>query len=173
MLKGKNIYLRPLLVDDAKSYHEAMKDEEIRHMTGTKNQASLEDIKNHLERISKDESREDYAICRLDNSQMIGELSLLDIDLDNRTVGFRIALSDKKHLNKGLGSEAINLVIDYVFKVKKLNRLQLEVYSHNKRALRAYEKCGFKKEGILRQALYYKGNYYDEIIMAIIRDDLD
>ena len=49
--------------------------------------------------------------------------------------------------------------------------LQLEVYSHNERGLRAYEKNGFKREGVLREALYYQGAFSDEIIMAIIRSD--
>lgn len=171
MLKGKNIYLRPLLVEDAKDYHKAILDPEIRYMTGTKKIFSLEEIENHIKEIRKDHSREDYAICSLETGLMLGELSLLDLDLDNRSVSFRIALNHQNHLNKGLGSEAIKLVIDYVFETKKLNRLQLEVYSHNKRGIKAYEKCGFKKEGVLRQALYFNESYFDEIIMAMVKDD--
>lgn len=72
---------------------------------------------------------------------------------------------------KGYGTEAIELVLDFVFEELKLNRLQLEVYSHNERGLRAYEKNGFKREGVLREALYYQGAFSDEIIMAIIRSD--
>lgn len=57
-------------------------------------------------------------------------------------------------MEKGFGSEMIKLVIQYVFEELKLNRLQLEVFSHNPRGIRGYEKCGFVKEGILREALF-------------------
>lgn len=72
---------------------------------------------------------------------------------------------------KGYGTEAIALVLAFVFDELKLNRLQLEVYSHNERGLRAYEKNGFKREGVLREALYLNGAFSDEIIMAVIRRD--
>lgn len=72
---------------------------------------------------------------------------------------------------KGYGTEAIELVLKFVFAELKLNRLQLEVFSHNERGIRAYEKNGFKREGVLREALHYNGAFSDEIIMAIIRSD--
>lgn len=72
---------------------------------------------------------------------------------------------------KGYGTEAIELELKFVFDVLKLNRLQLEVFSHNERGIRAYEKNGFKREGVLRVVLHYNGAFSDEIIMAIIRSD--
>lgn len=70
---------------------------------------------------------------------------------------------------KGYGSEAIKIVLQFVFEELHLNRLQLEVFDHNLRGIRAYEKVGFVKEGVLRESLYYNGNYSDEIIMAILK----
>jgi RimJ/RimL family protein N-acetyltransferase len=52
-----------------------------------------------------------------------------------------------------------------------LNRIQLFVYSFNPRAIRAYEKAGFRIEGTLRENIYRDGRYWDEYVMAILRSD--
>lgn len=170
-MKSEHIYLRSLLVSDAAIYKKSVDDKEIMLMTGTKGQYSIEQIETHIKAIINDETREDYAICLNETKEMIGELSILSIDQDNKSAGFRIALNNQKVIGKGFGSEATKLVIQYVFEELKLNRLQLEVFSHNPRGIRAYEKCGFVKEGVLREALFYDGTYSDEIIMSIIRKD--
>ncbi|MFW7433704.1 GNAT family N-acetyltransferase [Vagococcus carniphilus] len=170
-MKSEHIYLRPLLVSDAAIYKKSMDDKEIMLMTGTKDQYSIEQIETHIKAIINDETREDYAICLNETKEMIGELSILSIDQDNKSAGFRIALNNQKVIGKGFGSEATKLVIQHVFEELKLNRLQLEVFSHNPRGIRTYEKCGFVREGVLREALFYDGTYSDEIIMSIIRKD--
>jgi RimJ/RimL family protein N-acetyltransferase len=49
-----------------------------------------------------------------------------------------------------------------------LHRVFLKVYEDNPKAIRAYEKCGFQHEGRLRQAIYRKGRYYDELLMSVL-----
>ena len=68
--------------------------------------------------------------------------------------------------------DLMTLIIDFVFNELKLNRLQLEVFSFNKRGINAYKKVGFIEEGRLRQAIKVNGEYHDEIIMSIIKGDL-
>ena len=104
---------------------------------------------------------------------MIGELSISDIDKEDKKAGFRISMNSIELTGKGYGTEAIKLVLAFVFEELALNRLQLEVYSHNLRGIRAYEKVGFVKEGILRESLYVNGKYSDEIIMAILKRDYE
>lgn len=165
------IYLRPLQELDAPIMLENTTDEEIRYMTGTKSDFTLEQIKAHINQINNDSSRYDFAICLKENDQMIGELSIMDIEEDDKKAGFRISMSSIELTGKGYGTEAIKIVLQFVFEELNLNRLQLEVFSHNLRGIRAYEKVGFVKEGILRESLNYNGNYSDEIIMAILKSD--
>ena len=172
-MKNKQIYLRKVRIEDAFAYQESLTDEEIRYMTGTPREYTLEEIKTHIKKIIKDTSREDYAICLNETKEMIGELSILDIDSPNHAAVFRVAMNHTNHTGKDFGTEAMELIIDHVFNGLKLNRLQLEVFSHNVRGIRAYEKVGFIKEGILREALFYQGNYSDEIIMSILKSDLE
>jgi RimJ/RimL family protein N-acetyltransferase len=95
------------------------------------------------------------------------------MDLDNKKAMFRIALHTKENHGHGYGTEATKLALRFTFEELKLNRLELQVFSHNIRGIRAYEKAGFKKEGILRQALFMNNTYSDEIIMSVIKKDND
>ncbi|USK99690.1 GNAT family N-acetyltransferase [Bacillus tropicus] len=170
-LESERIYLRSICELDAPVIFESTMDEEIRYMTGTKTNFSLEQIKTHIDTINNDSSRYDFAICLKDTDKMIGELSILDIDEENQYAGFRISMASISLTGKGYGTEAIKVGLSFVFEQLKLNRLQLEVFSHNSRGIRAYEKVGFVKEGTLRQSLYYNDTYSDEIIMAILKSD--
>ncbi|MDD4796309.1 MAG: GNAT family protein, partial [Eubacteriales bacterium] len=69
------------------------------------------------------------------------------------------------------GSEALTLLVDFGFHYLNLNNIMLKVFSFNQRAVNCYKKVGFKEIGRRRQTYYLKGNYYDEILMDIIRSD--
>jgi RimJ/RimL family protein N-acetyltransferase len=72
---------------------------------------------------------------------------------------------------RGYGSEATRLVVDYALDQVGLHRLSLEVFDHNPRARRVYEKCGFVLEGRLREALLWDGERHDSLTMAILQSD--
>ena len=84
---------------------------------------------------------------------------------------FRIVLHSIEECGRGYGSEAVQLAQKFIFEELNLNRLELQVYSHNSRAIKSYEKVGFKKEGVLRQALFMNNTFSDEIIMSMLRDE--
>jgi len=173
MLRGKLVYLRPFEKRDLESLFNAIHDDEIRYMTGTRNTSTMEQLNKYFERMDNDDTRRDFAICLCDSEEIAGDLTIMDIDSFNHKAGFRIALHDRNHMNKGYGTEAVKLALRYVFEELKLNRLQLEVYSHNSRGIKSYEKAGFKQEGVIRQSLYYNDQYSDEIIMGMLKEDYD
>ena len=61
---------------------------------------------------------------------------------------FRIGISHSEERGKGIGTWATEVTRDFAFEKLKLHRLELEVYSFNPRAERAYLKAGFRKEGV-------------------------
>ncbi len=65
----------------------------------------------------------------------------------------------------------MNVLIRFIFNEMNINKIKLHVYSFNERAIRCYEKCGFIKEGVLRQELYRDGRYYDTIVMGLLKED--
>jgi RimJ/RimL family protein N-acetyltransferase len=82
-----------------------------------------------------------------------------------------IAIGDLKMASKGLGTEAIRLMLDYGFRTLNLHRIELFVHDFNERAQKAYKKLGFVEEGRKREALYSDGKYHDEILMAILKEE--
>jgi RimJ/RimL family protein N-acetyltransferase len=59
----------------------------------------------------------------------------------------------------------------YALDVLNLHRLELEVFAYNGRAVRTYEKLGFRREGTRREAKFHDGAYHDAILMAIVAGD--
>lgn len=171
LLRGTRVYLRDLRPTDAASIHTMTENEEIRYLTGTKNRFTQQSIEQHILLWKNDPSRMDFAICLMETDEMIGDIALFHIDESNKNAAFRIAMHDMALTGKGYGPEAIDILMHYVFNHLKLHRLQLEVYSHNERGIRAYKKLGFKKEGVLRDALYYNGEFMDEMIMSILESE--
>ncbi|MGE6632156.1 GNAT family N-acetyltransferase [Bacillus sp. NPDC077027] len=167
------LFIRPIEEQDFSGIYESCQHEETLYMTGTRKHFTLEEIKDAYRTFQQDDSRHDFAICLKDNQQLIGDASVTDIDLDNQSAGFRIALHGSQYFQKGYGTEAVHLVQSFVFDTLELNRLELEVFSHNPRAIRSYEKAGFQYEGKRRQALRFHGQYSDEIIMSILREEYE
>jgi len=108
------------------------------------------------------------AIVIKDGDVHIGNCGLHQIDYQNRNAEFGIMIGEKEHWGHGFAPEAAKLILRYGFDELNLHRISLEVYSHNKRAQKAYEKVGFIHEGTLREAYFRNGCYYDDLIMGIL-----
>lgn len=146
-------------------------DEEMFYYTGgSTHYPSKEEIEKFIEKSSKDEKRKHFLICNKENN-ILGEVVLMDIDEEYRSCIFRIALFNKENFNKGIGYKATKETLKFAFKNLNLHRVELEVYDYNPRAKAMYEKCGFKEEGIKRDALYINNEFHDVYIMAILSNE--
>lgn len=173
MSSKASIYLRPIQEEDLPSIHQTSQDETMRYLTGTHRSFTLEQVRQSYRQFAEDASRYDFAICLRETDQLLGDMAILDIDGENHKAGFRIALHHHGALNQGYGTEATRQAQVIAFERLGLNRLELEVFSHNPRGIRAYEKAGFVQEGVLRQALCMNGTYSDEILMGMLRKDYE
>lgn len=114
-----------------------------------------------------------FIIADRDSKEYIGQIDLHNIDWKNRNAVLGIVIGRKEYWGQGYGSEAIRLLLDFVFMSLNLHRLELEVYEYNDRAYRCYLKCGFQEEGRLRKKLYRNGKYWDVICMSILRSEYE
>lgn len=103
--------------------------------------------------------------------RLIGSLAFNEIDWRNRAAEFGILIGDKSCWNQGYGTEAVRLLVKHGFESLNLNRIFLQVFASNPRAIRAYEKAGFIHEGRKRQAEFRNGQYIDVLLMSILRDE--
>jgi len=93
------------------------------------------------------------------------------IDLAARHCELGITIGDKECWGRGYGREAVKLLLDYVFRVRNLRRVWLEVNAANERAIRAYIACGFVEEGRMREYVWLAGRYVDYVIVGVLREE--
>lgn len=174
ILHGETILLRPLIPEDAETLFASFADEEGKRLTGTHQTFTLEQVQAHYARVADADDRADYAIVPKDEPDLLlGEVVLNDIDWDNRSAGFRIALVGSHLFGRGYGTQATKLMVQYGFENLNLHRIELEVYDFNPRAIRVYEKAGFVREGVRRDALLWDGTFHDAIVMSILRPEYE
>jgi RimJ/RimL family protein N-acetyltransferase len=80
-------------------------------------------------------------------------------------------LYDDRFAGRGLVTEAVQLLVDYLFATKKQHRIQLVIVPENAASRRIAEKCGFALEGTARGAFYNQGRNQDVLIYSLLRDD--
>lgn len=112
-----------------------------------------------------------FIIVDTETNTDVGSVYLRDIDHSNKKCEYGIFIGEEADRGKGIGSKAAQLVLDYAFEELKLNRVFLRVFSKNLRAIKSYEKVGFKYEGTFRDDVIIEGVPYDMVFMAILRDD--
>ena len=172
-IRGDRVVLRPIGAEDADAMWADVHDDEITHFTGTHDDFTRVQIERWCASRSVQTDRLDLAVTDPDTGAWFGEVVINEWDPDNRSCSFRIALGANAR-NRGVGSEATRLVVDHVFDTiddPPVNRIALEVFDFNRRALAVYEHVGFVREGVLRDALYWQGEFHDAIVMSILRRD--
>jgi len=170
-LVGDRVYLRPIEQEDLSLTQNWINDPEIRILEGEVFPKSMQDEKEWLENLYKDKSRVWFAVALKDNDKTIGTGGFLRIDYIWRAADLSIMIGEKGEWGKGYGTETIRLLLNYGFEALNFHRISLGVFDFNKRAIRAYEKAGFKKEGVLRDGYFCENKYHDVIMMSILEDE--
>lgn len=171
-LRGERVYLRPLEPEDADLVSRWYEDERIRRLMGdppmsrARRRARYEDaVKGDGDEVFR------FIICDLQDDAAIGRTDLFDIDRANGSCAFGITLGDPDRWGRGLGTDAVNALVDLAFGELRMERVWLDTDADNERAQAAYRKAGFSVEGRLRHAWFQDGTYTDDIRMAILREE--
>ncbi len=169
-LTGDLVVLRQLDEGDYDALRAAMDDPDVARLTGSHREIGEEQAREWM-RTRKDQTdRLDLAIVDKASGAVVGEAVLNDWDPDNQCCNFRILIGSSGQ-GRGLGTEATRLIVGYGIEQLGLHRISLGVYAFNPRAQRAYEKAGFKAEGVLRDALRWDGEWVDEIVMSVLASE--
>ncbi|MET4060951.1 RimJ/RimL family protein N-acetyltransferase [Arthrobacter sp. UYP6] len=175
-LTTARLRLEPLGPEHFDGAWAALQDQDARRLTGTHAEFTPEQIRGWLAGLAARQDRGDWAVIRRADEQhpeerYLGEVVLNDLDTENESVGFRIALSPADILGQGYGTEATAAVVGHAFDDLGLHRVALEVFAFNPRAQRAYQKAGFAVEGRQREALFWDGARVDAVSMGILARD--
>lgn len=173
MIYGERVRLRAIEREDVPRFLRWFNDPEVRQYLTMYRPLSRAEEERWVESLAS--RREDIVLAievrAGDQWVHIGNVGLHRIDWKNRTATLGIVIGEREFWGKGYGTEAVRTMLRYAFGELGLNRVELETYSFNPRAIRCYEKAGFRREGIRRQALYRNGKFHDVILMGILRDE--
>lgn len=124
-------------------------------------------LERHKEVIQK---RDEVHLSIFDeNSKLIGFIILAGLTSENKSIEFKRIVISKK--GKGYGTKAIELIKQKCFQEYNCNRLWLDVFDFNKRAIHVYKNLGFNKEGVLRECIKTNQGFKNLVIMSILESE--
>lgn len=170
MSKDAGIKLAPIVEEDSKTLFEWINDRELVLLNAPFRPIGESHHRKWFESIQQREDVVIFAI-REGGGRLIGTCQLVNRNAIHRSAELQIRIGDPRDRGRGYGTAAVQQLLRFAFKDWNLNRVQLYVIDGNEAALRTYEKCGFKREGRLRQAVHIDGAYRDLIVMAVLRDE--
>lgn len=172
---GSRIYLRAVSKDDLRILTIWINDPEVNQYLKVSYPMSYEDQLKWYESHMHERVRTSvhFAIVLKDSDQIIGVMGLHHIDHKHGTATTGSFIGNKQYWNKGYGTEAKMLVLEYAFNTLNLRKICSMVYDFNTRSKRCLEKCGYHEEGIRKAHIYRNGHYCDEILMAVFRPDFE
>lgn len=131
---------------------------------------TLDDAFKYTQHLKENKSQVAFKIISADET-WIGNASIQDINLINRSADLAIFIGDVNYWGKGIATEVFGMLIMYGFQVLNLHRLTAGVITENIGMMRVCEKVGMINEGIRQEVLYKNGVYLNAAMFAILRRD--
>ena len=174
-MEGQLVRLRAYEKSDLDAVMKWVNDEEVTDLLGgemlTYPVSSLAEEKYIEAAAIPSDKQKTFVIESLEEPRYIGAISFNVIDWQSRHASIGIVIGDKSLWGKGYGTDAMRIMMRLAFDKMNLHRLYLDVHDYNSRAIASYEKCGFKREAVLREHHFRRGKYCDTIVMGILESD--
>ena len=171
IIRGEKVILRAVEANDNAMLLSLINDPDTEMMLGGSSWpiSEVDQLKwfDHLEK-TKDILR--CVIAMPDNNEAMGTIILSDIDQKNGTGHLHIKMS-KQGRGKGYATDAVNVLVRYAFDELRLHCIYANILSYNDSSVHLFEKCGFKRDGILRARVYKNGRYVDVYAYSRLTDD--
>jgi RimJ/RimL family protein N-acetyltransferase len=102
------------------------------------------------------------------DGRALGTIILSDIDQKNATGHIHIKMLKDGGRGRGYGTDAVKTMVRYAFEELRLNCIYANILAYNDASIKLFERCGFKKDGVLRQRVYKKGKFVDMLAYSIL-----
>lgn len=169
-LIGERVYLRPLdKASDLEKCLQWINDPEIRTFIKTRVPIDRKQETAWFDRDHSDGIM--LAVVLKQDNRFIGNHGLERINWLYRHATSGTIIGEKNCWGKGYGSEAKMLLLGHAFQTMNLHRVSTSVLATNARSLACQLKCGFRQEGIRRQQFFKNGEWVDEILLGVLREE--
>jgi len=170
MIVGEKVRLRPIERSDLPRFVAWFGDPEVRRHLLIYLPFSLAQEERWFENLLERLERQRDLVLAIETPEKvhIGNVGLHSIDWKNRSAELGIAIGEKAYWDQGYGTDAIRTLLGLAFREMNLHRVFLRVNADNARAVRCYEKAGFRREGTLREAMFREGAYRDQYVMSVL-----
>lgn len=167
------VFLRALEPEDLEFVYQIENDESVWEISQTQTPYSRFLIKQYLENAHQDiyEAKQlRLVICLKNNEETIGLIDLFDFDPKNFRAGIGILIHQKEQREKGIGSEALKLLIEYAFTKLQLHQLYANIAEDNSVSLQLFSKFGFRLIGVKKDWNKENGKFKDELLFQLINN---
>ncbi len=172
-IEGRRLYLRGLEQRDINpTYVSWLNDGRVNGFMATRRfPSTLENLQANYQKTQDDVNGIYLAICLKEDGRHIGNVKLDKIDWISQVSEFGLLIGDPEFWGRGLGTEATYLITQHGFFQMNLRRITIYSVPDNAAAVRCYEKAGYQREGILRQAVFLDGAYRDVVVLGQLREE--
>ena len=171
VLVDGTLQLRAPVEGDAEARVALGRSKEVMHMFGAaydpNDPYTLDMAKSWIESFAVEPNR----FCIEHDGALIGWVWLHLLSVADRNTTLAIGIMDETKLGQGLGSLAMKLVLQHAFDTLGLHRVALRALAYNTRAIAAYEKLGFRHEGVLRDNAWVAGAWHDDVMMGLLASE--
>jgi RimJ/RimL family protein N-acetyltransferase len=171
-LKGKKVIMRPMNQEtDMADFQRWINDPEIRRFLTGCMPISMQQEEKWFDALPDRHGHIALAIETIEDGVLIGNMALHNINWISGTAVTGALIGNIEYQGRGYGTDAKMTLLNYAFNTLGLRKVCSEVLDFNGRSLRYAAKCGYKEEGRLVQHNLFNGKYYDNVLLAVFRED--
>jgi len=161
--------------ESSKAFARWDRDSEFRRLlvSGAADLISQKALQKMVEKDLEEQSNKhhSFSVRKLDDDRLLGIVDLFVHNLTGRDAFIGLGIGEREFWGKGYGTDMLGLILQYAFNEINLKRVSLGVFEYNPRAIRTYEKAGFRHEGRERKSLNKEGKRWDMLFMGILREE--
>jgi ribosomal-protein-alanine N-acetyltransferase len=172
MLSGKGVSLRPVLARDVDRMYEIHMDISNRGEFWPLDLTSEVAFKRDFNENGFWTDERGLLVMVDENDQLVGDIGFFrPVPYFNATLEIFYRVYDDSQRGKGVTTEALGLLVRYLFDTKTCERIQLGIDTENGASRRVAEKAGFSHEGTMRSPMFHRGRHHDMEIYSILRGE--
>jgi RimJ/RimL family protein N-acetyltransferase len=173
-VSGKRVRLRAITAHDLNHVHRWRSDPQITRYWVTREALSPVELQSWLD--DKRRSSDLGFIVEDETGTAIGIVDLFNINRQHRRAELSLMIGERDRQGMGYGREALMAILDHAFAPgrdggQELHKVSLSVFAENFAAIKLYESCGFREDGVLREDMYYDRTWHDQILMSILAQE--